>query len=253
MPSEKKDSVNLTMRVDRGVMKLFTDYCQSSGQTKTKAFERLVVRSFDGSPVKVPTPPEVDFMKIAEAVGKEDVYEDWDPVTLFRAEKIIMDAIFNAYTRGKYKVKDYPQKNVKVYEFKKFECYLAVYLQEGNVSYTIRLNTLNSMGQDNQASVLYFSVDHMDYYVHSLLYRMLNDFSRILSRCVELKYTPEGNYKDTVPRGCCIDQNTPFCSEREKELLFPCHYYSGYMDENKKYVELPFDEWLEETRNKYTK
>lgn len=248
MPRPQKDYSNLNMKVDAKAMRLFEEHCKATGQTKTKAFERLVAQAFDDSTVKVPSFPDIDFVKIAEAVGKEDIYDDWDPVTLFNAQKIVMDAIFNTYAPRRFKETEYTQKNVKVYEFKKFECYLAVYLQEGNVSYTIRLNTLNS--QDRE-SVLYFSVDHMAFYNHSLLFRILNDFSNILYRCVELKYTPEGNYKDTIPRGYCLNKEASFCNERERELVNPCHYYSGFMDENKEYVELPFDKWMEEIKEHY--
>lgn len=249
MPRLKKEAVNLNMRVDKKAMELFDNYCKSTGRSKTAAFERLVFQQFTDSAISTPSYPDIDFIKIAEAVGKEDIYDDWDPVTLHRAEKLVLDSVFEAFAPRKYSVKDYPQKNTKVYEFKKFECYLAVYLQGGNITYTIRLNTLNS---SERVSVVYFSVDHMAYYIHSLLFRTLRDFSNILHMCAELCYTPEGHYKDSVPRGFCIDKEHYFANEREKELIRPCHYYSGFMSESGEYIELPFDEWLEEIRSTFT-
>lgn len=47
MPRPKKDYISLNMRVDAEIMKRFNAYCEEVGQTKTRAFERMVSTYLD--------------------------------------------------------------------------------------------------------------------------------------------------------------------------------------------------------------
>ena len=47
MARQKKDSINLNMRVNAEVMRRFNEYCERMGQTKTLAFERIITTYLD--------------------------------------------------------------------------------------------------------------------------------------------------------------------------------------------------------------
>ena len=47
MSRPKKDYISLNMRVDAEIMKRFNAYCEEVGQTKTRAFERMVSNYLD--------------------------------------------------------------------------------------------------------------------------------------------------------------------------------------------------------------
>ena len=47
MARQKKESINLNMRVNAEVMRRFNEYCERMGQTKTLAFERIITTYLD--------------------------------------------------------------------------------------------------------------------------------------------------------------------------------------------------------------
>ena len=245
MARPKKDYTTLNMKVDSGIMQKLTAYCRRTRLNKTAAVEKIVSSYLSNEMIQPTVFPDIDLDAIAEAVGKEDVWEKWDVPSLFKAQSMVMDAVFDAFTNGKYKATNY-KKTERAYVFKRFECYLAVYLQNGNVTYTVRLNTLNC--QDS-ATVCYFSIEHMEYYIGSLLMRMLADFSELVHDCATINFTFEGHYKDTVPHGSCYAKDGGrFFNERETRILAGKHYYSGYVGKYNEFVPLPFDDWINEIK-----
>ena len=47
MKKPKKDCIQLHIKADAAIMRRFSAYCEEMGQTKTKAFERIVTMYLD--------------------------------------------------------------------------------------------------------------------------------------------------------------------------------------------------------------
>lgn len=158
-------------------------------------------------------------------------------------EYIIDEIISQLKIKSKVKKKVY--KNGIKWELKRYECYLAVYLKNGSLSYIVRLNTINCEASN---SVMYFSYGNMNFYFNTLLYKVLQDFTLLLSECANVAYAFEGHYVDTPPRGTHRDGSW-FCSIHEDRIMKPMHYYDGYIDyENMSMTHFDFDTWLEDSK-----
>ena len=196
--------------------------------------------------IKLPTYGFIDMDKLAAKCGSSSP-DNLSVEELHKAMTIVMDTVFNTYGAS-YKKKAYADGAEVVYEMKRYECYLAVYIQHANVTYTVRTNTINYCYETN---CCYFAVNHMYYYDDSLLYRMMIDFSQLIYECANLPYAFEHG-RFNIPRRCFFDNGSPFYGEKEEIILTPKHYYAGEIDyENDRNVEYPFDEWLDEIRNNH--
>ena len=254
MARPKKNYRVFNMKVDADVMDKFAAFCKESGQTKTCAFENMVVEHIVKAnkdkgmlAVHVPTYASIDTSALYSAIGFTDDINNMPNEKLFAAQEIVLDTIFETLAKNRYKKTAFPDKHAATYVFKKYECYLAVYLREGNVTYTVRLNTLNSQ---ERAIICYYAAEHMPRYDKSLLVKMLQDFSDLVSDCVRLSFAYEGAYTDTIPRGLVNTDSSLFYNAVETRILKPKHYYRGYIDKEGKKEDLPFDEWLEEIVHK---
>ena len=160
----------------------------------------------------------------------------------------IIDQIFNQLHLGKKMKKKIYKDGGTTWTFKKFECYLAIYLQNGSLSYTVRLNTLNCHETN---SVLYFSYENMCFYNASLLYGILRDFTRLIGECANMEFAPE-HYDDMLPRET-HKNHSPFYCVHENMVMHPMHYYDGYIDyeHDRKLILNDFDSWLDKLKERH--
>lgn len=147
-----------------------------------------------GTGLILPSFGEIDIEEIGKRIGLkgDELYNSYSRESLQKAFELVMGAVFDGYLKEHRKTK--PAKGKIKYEFKKFEVYLAVYLENGNVSYTIRLNTINN---HETLTCTYFD-DSRDLYLEELLPRLLADFAWIAHECARLPYTWEGSYPATL-------------------------------------------------------
>lgn len=194
--------------------------------------------------VKVPDYGEINFDALCQKVGLTkkagDCYncENMSELQLSKSIEIVIDSIikkFDKHSKFKKNVYKKDEHSIK-WEFKKHECYLAIYLQSGKLTYTVRVNTINS-DPNETLRIVYFTPKHMFYYVDSLLIWILRDFSKLIYEALNLGYSYEEATIDPLPRGtfravfpCFI----PFYFIHEKDLLTPMHYYDGYIGYNGK-------------------
>ena len=197
----------------------------------------------------IPTYGSIDFDLLSKKL-KLSEYNDWsDALKLHTALRLILDSVFSYYGEN-VKFTERKKDNCCIWQMKRYECFLVVYLKDASISYTVRLNTLNS---NKQISCLYFSSKHMEYIPESLCLRTMRDFSRLVYECKILNYAFEHN-GDAVPRQTYLSSKSWFCSEHEDIILSPLHYYEGYIDYKKRrdspvtdnIIPNKWDEWLNE-------
>ena len=144
-------------------------------------------KSNAGTGITLPTFGAIDIISLGTACGLSELEacDYFPPDALHHAIELVLDSIFKTYLK-RYRKTRVGKSKVK-YEFKKFEVYLAVYLENGTVSYTIRLNTIN-----NRETL---SCDYFDsgggVFAQELLPRLMADFSRLAYECARLPYAWE--------------------------------------------------------------
>lgn len=197
--------------------------------------------------IRVPDFGGIDFEGLRLKIGA-DTYDFTRP-QLSKAMEIVLDTIFGKYVdRENVKKKCYKSHEHSVmWEFKKHECYLAIYLQDATLSYTVRVNTVNSNPKET-LRVVYFSYEHMAYYEDSLLTWLLRDFSRLIYEAVNLDFVFERGF-DGLPRGTYRERSSgkvPFFYLHESILMTPIHYYDGvgYPHKGEECESCDFNEWF---------
>lgn len=145
--------------------------------------------------------------------------ENSTPEQMYENFKQIFDTIFDKQKiEG---IKKISNKERSVYEFDKYECHLVVYVRKDNISYSVRLNTINF--QDDIRGITYFDANKMPYFEESLYLRILKDFGMLLERCKNLKYAPEYE-RDILPMGFANKNGLMWYEEKENEIITPMVY-----------------------------
>ena len=171
--------------------------------------------------IRVPDFGGIDFEGLRLKIGA-DTYDFTRP-QLSKAMEIVLDTIFGKYVD------------------------LAIYLQDATLSYTVRVNTVNSNPKET-LRVVYFSYEHMAYYEDSLLTWLLRDFSRLIYEAVNLDFVFERGF-DGLPRGTYRERSSgkvPFFYLHESILMTPIHYYDGvgYPHKGEECESCDFNEWF---------
>ena len=112
------------------------------------------------------------------------------------------------------------------WEIKSYECYLAVYVRDGRVTYTVRVNTVNY--QDTRRYV-WFDPDQMSWFADSLAIRCIGDLHELAWLCANMSYAPEYNF-DMLPRQSYGQGGYTFYGEKEALVLSPRSYMAGWID-----------------------
>lgn len=140
-----------------------------------------------------------------------------------RAVKIILENIFAKTFTKKFKTQKYKDGGVK-YEFDTYHCYLAIYLKDLTLSYTVRTKTMNYSKDITRSA--YFNPEYMAYSPNSLLVNILRDFSKLTHYCSNLAPAPEWT-DDCIPRGTETVDGVPFYGVHENIILKPMQYYKS--------------------------
>lgn len=192
----------------------------------------------------------INFDKLESEIRKRINNDETDSVGFIHEGLfILMTSMFNKLGDNvRYNKRD---DGCSIWEMKTPECFLAVFLREGCLSYSVRINTLNFQ---NQMTSCYFSALHMKADFKSLLTRTMKDFTRLIYECRELTYMFDVR-DDVIPRGMYHTNGTWFCSEHEEKILTPMHYYEGqivfpidHSEEPNEYDFIPndWDTWIHE-------
>ena len=199
--------------------------------------------------VVVPDFGGIDLGAIAQKLGLAEDNVDFSQLLLSKAMEIVLDAVFDKFVPNTmYRKRSYKSHRHSVkWELKKYECYLAVYLQDATLAYTVRVNTVNSDAKE-RLSVIYYSYEHMVCYPWSLLRWVLRDFSQLVHEAVGLEYTFE-SAGDGLPSGTYRERSgrkVPFFWLHEDVLMTPMHYYdgTGYPHHGGECKPCPFGDWF---------
>lgn len=172
--------------------------------------------------------------------------QDW----LQKCFEYLFDELFDVYKRT---AKDKKEKRFNgdfiTYTFDSYECFLRIYLHKGSVSYSVRLNTLNS----NSRLDCCWYFNELPFHETGIFVSALNDFSELMNLCQNVKYAFEHNDESVfgfIPRGTYKSNGSLFCSLVEDKILTERHYYQGYIDydHDRCPVSFKWDEFLEKCK-----
>jgi hypothetical protein len=206
--------------------------------------------------IRIPQDYDVNFEAFVKDIGytMNDLYHIGkmdDNACMLMTHKSIeytIDSIIEQLKcKSKFKRKSGKNKNKIGYtkwEYKSYECYLAIYLNDASLSYTIRCNTTNSSNEIMRN--VYFYYGKMTFSVEELVIGIIKDFTGLIREAHSLLYAFEYYGEDNIPRRTHKD-GSAFCSRREDYLYKPKHFYDGYIDyDHRDYVMFPWEEWAEE-------
>lgn len=120
---------------------------------------------------------------------------------------------------------DYGDGGVK-WEIKSYECYLAIYVRDRRVTYTVRVNTGNFQ---RTRRYVWFDPDQMAWFADSLAIRCIVDIHELAWICANMNYAPEYNF-DMLPRQSYGQGGYTFYGEKEALVLSPRSYMAGWID-----------------------
>lgn len=193
-------------------------------QDETKGWSDMKISVENSSFFTFPCFGNINFDKLESEIRKRINNDETDSVRFIHEGLfILMTSMFN-------KLGDNVRYNKRhdgcsIWEMKTPDCSLAVFLKNGCLSYSVRVNTLNFQ---NQITSCYFSAIHMKSDFKSLLIRTMRDFAALIYECRELTYSFDIR-DDIIPRGMYHTNGSWFSSEHEERILCPMHYYEGYI------------------------
>lgn len=203
--------------------------------------------------IKIPQKFDVNFEEFAKAIGYtlsdfDKVNDDCYKLMTHKSIEYTIDSIIEQLKCESEFKKKSGKGNREIgyvkWEYETYECYLAIYLTDASLTYTIRCNTTNSDGESRKN--VYFYFDKMTFCIERLVIEMIKDFTELIREARDLEYAFENYGYDNIPRGT-HKNGSLFCCRREDMLLKPKHFYDGRFDyDDKEFKMYPWDEWVDE-------
>ena len=180
-----------------------------------------------GNGIKMPVYGDIDMNQFAKTYNLHgfNVYDGSDTKMedLRTAFKVIIVSVLSDIVGDDFKRTEYQNGNA-TYEYNSKTFYIAIYIKELRVTYSVRTYTQNYKYINRS---VYFDPEYMGYNIKSLLTHMLQDFHALIYLGANLHSAPEMNLDMyAVPTLIDIsgDVSTPWYGYHEEAILTPRQY-----------------------------